>query len=119
VGKQLPELVGQLGRQGLVRGHHQGRALQPLDQPRGRRRLAGAGGPEEDDVLLPRPDPALLLVDRRRLVTGGLEVADDPKRRHPALQICRGPHANNPMSRHRQSPKADFDVLTSGPRTPN
>ena len=55
VRQQLAELVGQLGGQRLVRRHHQGRALQPLDQPGGGRGLAGAGRAEQHDVLSPRP----------------------------------------------------------------
>jgi len=56
VRQQLTELVGQLCRERLVLHHHEGGPLQPLDQPRGRGRLAGAGGAQEDDVLLPRLD---------------------------------------------------------------
>ena len=52
VRQQLAELVGQLRGEGLVRRHHQRRALQLLDQPGGRGGLAGAGRAEQDDVLL-------------------------------------------------------------------
>ena len=76
VRQHLPQLVGQLGGQCLVRRHHQGRPLQPLDQPRGGRRLAGAGGAEQHHVALPRLDPALQLLDGGRLITGGLVLAD-------------------------------------------
>ena len=68
VRQQLAELVGQLGGQGLVRRHDQRRPLHLLDQPRRRRRLAGAGGAEQDDVLLPRVDLLGELLDGRRLV---------------------------------------------------
>ena len=68
VGQQLAELVGELGRQRLVGRHHQGGPLQPLDQPGGGGGLAGAGGAEQHDVLLARPDPRSELVDGRRLV---------------------------------------------------
>ena len=50
VRQQLAELVGELGGQGLVRRHHQGRSLQPLDQPRRGRGLAGAGRAQQHDV---------------------------------------------------------------------
>ena len=53
VGQQLAELVGQLGGQRLVRRHDQRRPLHLLDQPGRRRRLAGAGGAEQDDVASP------------------------------------------------------------------
>ena len=59
VGQQLAELVGQLGGQGLVGRHHQGRPLDLLDQPGGRGRLAGAGRAEQHGVLLPGPDPVV------------------------------------------------------------
>ena len=76
VREQLPQLVGQLGGQRLVRRHHQRRPLQLLDQPRGGRRLAGAGRAQQHDVLLARADAPLQVVDRRRLVAGGLVLAD-------------------------------------------
>ncbi len=92
VRQQLAELVGQLRGQRLVRGHHQRRALQPLDQPGRGRRLAGAGGAEQHRVGLARSDPALQVVDRRRLVAGGLEVRDHPERRDRALEVGDGTH---------------------------
>ena len=58
VGQQLAQLVGQLRGQRLVRRHHQRRPLQPLDQPGRGRRLAGAGGAEQHDVLLARAGSA-------------------------------------------------------------
>ena len=57
VGQQLAELGGELRRQRLVGSHHQGRPLQPLDQPGGGRGLAGAGGAEQHDVALAALDP--------------------------------------------------------------
>ena len=103
VGQQLAELVGQLGGEGLVRGHHQRRPLQPLDQPGRGRGLAGAGGAEQHDVALPRADPPLELVDRGRLVAGRREVGDDLERGDPALQVGHGSHGSTvgPV-RHRQ-----------------
>ena len=54
VRQHLPQLVGQLRRERLVRRHHQRGPLQPLDQPRRGGRLAGARGAEQHDVLLAR-----------------------------------------------------------------
>ena len=76
VRQHLSQLVGQLGGQRLVRRHHQGGPLQPLDEPRGGGRLAGAGGAEQHHVALPRRDPPLQLLDGGRLVARGLVRAD-------------------------------------------
>ncbi len=70
VGQQLAELGGDLGGEGLVGLEDEGGALDPLHQPGGGRGLAGAGGPQQDDVLLPRPQAPLQLVDCGRLVAG-------------------------------------------------
>ena len=76
VRQHLPQLVGQLGGQRLVGRHHQGGSLQPLDEPRGGRRLPGTGGAEQHHVALSRSDPPLQLVDGGRLVTGRSMRAD-------------------------------------------
>ncbi len=76
VRQHLPQLVGELRGQRLVRRHHQCWPLQPLDQPGRGCRLAGAGGAKQHDVALPRVDPSLQLLDGRRLITGGLVLAD-------------------------------------------
>ena len=68
VRQHLPQLVGQLRGQRLVRRHHERGPLQLLDQPRGGGRLAGAGGAQQHDVLLARRQPPLQLGDRGRLV---------------------------------------------------
>ena len=102
VRQELAELVGQLRGQGLVRRHHQRRTLQLLDQPGRRRRLAGAGGAEQHDVLLARPDPAGQVVDRRGLVAGGRELGDHLERGDPALQVGGGSHGVNRRRGHRQ-----------------
>ena len=54
VRQHLPQLVGELRGQRLVRRHHQGGPLQPLDQPGRRRRLAGTRGAQQHHVVLPR-----------------------------------------------------------------
>ena len=90
VGQQLPELVGQLGGQGLVRSHHQRRPLEFLDDPRGRGALAGSGRAEEDDVLRSGFDAPGDLFDSGRLVTGRLVLADHAEGRHGALQVGDG-----------------------------
>ena len=53
--EQLPQLVGELGGQGLVGLQHQQRPLHLLGDPGHRGRLAGAGGAEEHDVLRAAP----------------------------------------------------------------
>ncbi|CNL39223.1 Uncharacterised protein [Mycobacterium tuberculosis] len=70
VRQHLSQFVRQLGGQRLVGRHHQGGPLQAFDQPRGGRRLPGAGGAEQHHVTLPRVDPPLQLVDCGRLVAG-------------------------------------------------
>src|SRR5262249_25737448 len=96
--EQLAELGRQLGRQGLVRGDHQGRALQPLDQPGRGRGLAGTGRAEQHHVPLTGPDPPLQLVDRLRLVAGRGVVADDAERGHPPLEVGDRTHASTVRS---------------------
>ena len=87
VGQQLSEFVGQLCGQGLVRRHDQRRSLHLFDEPCRRRRLARAGGTEEDDVALPRVEAFGDLLDRRRLVTGGRVLGDDLEGRHFAGDV--------------------------------
>jgi hypothetical protein len=76
VRQHLSKFVGQLGGQRLVRRHHQGRSLQPLDEPCGGCRLPGTGGTQQHHVVLPRLDSPLQLLDGRRLVTGRVVRAD-------------------------------------------
>lgn len=77
VGKHLAQLVGKLRGEGFVRCHHQRGSLDPLDQPRGGRGLTGAGGTEQDGVLLARLQAALEFVDGGGLIARGFELADD------------------------------------------
>ena len=57
--EELPQLVGELRGEGLVRLHHQDRPLQPLGQPGDGGRLAGAGRAQQHHVLLAAGDPLL------------------------------------------------------------
>ena len=77
VGQQLAELLGELRAQRLVGCEDERGPLQLLDEPRGRRALAGAGGAEQDRVAIAAAHPSLQLDDGRGLVTGRLVVADD------------------------------------------
>ena len=77
VREEFSQLVGELRGQRLVRRHDQRGALHLLDQPGGRRRLAGAGGTQQHHVLFPVRQPAAEVLDRLGLVTGWAEVADD------------------------------------------
>ena len=100
--EEVPELVGELGREGLVGLHHQQRPLQPLRQPGDRGRLAGAGGAEQHDVVLTGQDPALEIRDRPGLVTGRLEVADHLEWGDRAQQVFDRTHAAERTTHHRQ-----------------
>ena len=69
--EELAELVAELRCERLVVRDHERRFLRLLDDPRHRRRLAGAGGAEQRLVALARADGARDLLDRPRLVAGG------------------------------------------------
>jgi hypothetical protein len=77
VRQELAQLLRQLGAERLVGGHHQRRPLQALDEPGRGGALAGAGRAEQHRVPVSAADPALQIVDRRGLVAGRLEFADD------------------------------------------
>ena len=68
--EELAELVAELRGERLVVRDHERRALQLLDDPGHRRRLAGAGGAEQRLVALARLEGARDLLDRPRLVAG-------------------------------------------------
>ena len=95
VREQLAQLVGELGRQGLVGLHHQERPLHLLGHPGHGRGLAGAGRAEQDDVLLAALDALGDLRDRGRLVARRLVVGLHLERRHAALQIGDGTHVSS------------------------
>src|SRR5205823_6530117 len=80
-GEELPELVGQLGGERLVGRDHEGRALDPFHRPGDGGALAAPGDPEEGLEAVPLLDAAAQGLDRRGLVTGGLEVGDDLEER--------------------------------------
>ena len=62
---ELAELVRELGRERLVVREHERRALHLLDEPGGRRRLAGSGRAQQHDVGLARVDAGRELFDGR------------------------------------------------------
>ena len=117
VRQHLPQLVGQLGGQRLVRRHHQRGPLHAFDQPGGGGRLAGAGGAEQHHVAFPGLDPALQLVDGGRLVAGRLVLADHletPAGAHHLVDgailrvrqhgtFGRESHVHQPRTSHRQT----------------
>jgi hypothetical protein len=82
VREEVAELVGQLCRQALVGRQHQGRLLHPLDRPRHRGALAGAGDAEQRLEPIAAQDALSQLVDGPRLVAGRLELRDDLERLH-------------------------------------
>ncbi len=82
VGEEGPELVAELGRERLVVGDHERRALHRLDHPRHRHRLAGAGGAEQRLEALAGDDALRHRLDRPRLVCGGREDAVELEGRH-------------------------------------
>jgi hypothetical protein len=71
LGEELPELVAELRRQGLVVGDHQRRALNALDHPGHREGLARAGCAEQRLEALARVEALGEGVDRLGLVGGG------------------------------------------------
>ncbi len=82
VREELAELVGELGRQRLVRGQHEGGLLHLLDRPADRGALARPGDAEEGlEAVAPR-DALGQRFDRGRLVARGLEVGHHLERRH-------------------------------------
>ena len=71
VREELAELVAELRRERLVVGDHERRATDLLDDPRHRRRLAGAGRAEQRLVALARCEPGR---ERRRSRAAGRPV---------------------------------------------
>ncbi|SIN00422.1 Uncharacterised protein [Mycobacteroides abscessus subsp. abscessus] len=86
------QLVGQLRGQRLVLHQHQGGPLHGFDQPRGGGGFAGAGGTEQDDVLLAAFHPLGELFYGLRLVTGRLVLGDDLEGRDDAMDLLRKTH---------------------------
>ena len=128
VRQHLPQLVGQLRGQCLVGGHHEGRPLQPLDQPGGGGRLAGAGGAEQHHVALPGADPPFEFVDGRGLVARRLMITDHLEAGAGAHRVLdsavfgvsddrllgRKSHASHPKGARRHPPPATAAYPESG-----
>ena len=68
--EEILELGVQLGCQGLVVRHHQGRLLDLIDHRGDRVRLSGPGSPEQDLVAVAVLDSLNHLADGFRLVAG-------------------------------------------------
>ena len=77
VRQQLPQLVCELGRQCLIRRHHERGALLLLNQPSRGRGLAGACRTHEHDVAFTAVEPLVELSDRMRLVARRLVLGDN------------------------------------------
>src|SRR4029453_860945 len=90
--EELPELIGELCCQRLIRLHHQNRTLQPLRYPGDSRRFAGASCTQQDDVLLAPGDPLLELLDCLGLVPRRREVALHLERSDGALKVFNRTH---------------------------
>ena len=80
--EELPELVRELGGEGLVRRDDEGRPLDALDQPRDRRRLSRARDAEQRLEIEALLYPVRERVDRPRLVAGRTELRRDAEGRH-------------------------------------
>ncbi len=85
VGEELAELVGQLRGQRLVGRDDQGGPLHLLDGPGDGGALAAAGDAEQRLEAIAPLDALAQRGDGRGLVPCGLEVGDDPERRHLAM----------------------------------
>src|SRR5439155_17451536 len=105
LGEELPELVGELRRERLVRGDHQGGPLHPLDRPGDRRALAASGDAEQRLKAVATVDAARQRVDGGRLVAGRLELADDVELGHG--RRLPGGHATNVLSAQARSTNSD------------
>ena len=70
--EELTQLICQLGRQRLIRRHHQGWALLFFNEPRGSSGLTGTRGTHEDDVALAAAQPLIQFRDGGGLVACGL-----------------------------------------------
>ena len=82
VGKELPELVGQLRGEGLVGGDHERRALGLLDRPCDRGALARPGDAEQCLIAIPPLESLRQGGDRLGLIAGRIEL------RHHSESSC-------------------------------
>ena len=90
VREERPELLIQLGRQRLVVSEDQSRTVHLSEHGRHRERLAAAGDTQKDLMLVVRLDACDELLDRLRLVSAGLEIADE-------LETSVGRRGNQPL----------------------
>ena len=87
LGEELPELVGQLRRQSLVGGKHQGGSLHLLDQPGDGRRLARPGDSEQRLESLTGGDPLGERGHCGRLIPGRGKVGHHAEGLHRATVV--------------------------------
>ena len=110
-GEELPELVAELRREGLVVGDHQGGALHRLDSPSHRERLSGARGAQQRQETLVGAEPLGQRRDRLRLVgrgrVGGIQL-ELGHQDHDSRATCgvRSTTARSRPARPRSSPSA-------------
>ena len=90
--EELAELVAELRRERLVVRDDERRALELLDRPGHRRRLAGAGGAEDRLEAVAGGDGLRDLADRTRLVAHGRVLVGGLERAHPP-SVAVGPTA--------------------------
>ena len=88
LGKEAPELLEELSRQGLVVDHHQRRPVDGGDGVRHGERLARPGDAEQHLMPIAPVEPLGQLADRARLIPGELEVGDE------AEAVVDGRHVN-------------------------
>ena len=103
--EELAELVAELRGERLVVRDHERRPLDLLDDPRHRRRLAGAGRAEQGLVALARRERARERLDRLRLVAGRRVPGRCLELRHRGYRVA-VPGADRPavrdLRRHRR-----------------
>jgi L-asparaginase II len=79
VREEAPELLVELGGEGLVVRHHQGRAIHRGDDRGHRERLARAGDAEQDLVLVAARQAVNELRHRVHLIAAEFEVGNELK----------------------------------------
>src|SRR5207249_4280003 len=112
---ERPELAAELGGQGLVRRHHQGRPLDLLDHLGDHHRLARAGHAEQDLVFAALFDPFGKLPDSLRLAARGREAS---RKREPGHASIVGSRRRRLTKRATLETLAGARALTSRDGTP-